>query len=165
MLARRWLMVVSAMLIGIAPATVHAQRIADERVAVGTPLQVSTESDTNQAVTFLSQSARELEVQESCGSGCARAVRIPWATVTHVDAAVRVHSLRRAAVGGVIGAAYSVALAYAASRFLPCERNGRHCPGFGSVLFVPTMVSAGAAIGATSGWHSTYEQWQPVWPD
>jgi hypothetical protein len=162
----RWLG--SAILIGIAtarPEAVRAQHMADARVAVGTPLQVSTESGTYQTATFLSDSGSELVVQESCGAGCARMVNIPWTRVTRVDAAIRQHSLRRVVLGGAIGVAYGVALGYAASRFLPCHWNGGRCPGFGAVLFVPGMVSVGGAIGVASGWHSTYERWQRVWPD
>ena len=114
---------------------------------------------------LLSRTSSELVVQESCGSGCARMVTIPWSEVTRVDAAIRHHSVRRAALGGAVGVAYSLALGYGASKFLPCHRAGGSCSGFGAVLFVPLIVSVGGGLGVASGWQSTYEKWQQVWPD
>ena len=165
----RWL--VSLILLGLAPAAprvVHAQQIMDARVGVGTPLQVGTVTDTTRSGTFLSQSDSALVVQESCGSGCARVARIPWTAVTHVDAAMRHRStsVARAVRGGAIGTAFSLTLAYAAARLLPCRREGgARCPGFGPVLFVPAMVSVGGAVGAAAGWYATDERWEPVWAD
>jgi len=149
-----------------APRLGHAQQIEDARVSVGTPLQVSTASDTTRTGTFLSQSDSELVVQESCGAGCEQMARIPWTAVTKVDASIPQHSIARAARGGAIGVAYSVALAYTASRLLPCHKEGGgRCPGFGPVLFVPGMVSLGGAIGAATGWRATSERWMPVMRD
>lgn len=144
----------------------HAQQIMDARVGAGTPLQVSTASDTTRTGAFLSQSDSELVVQESCGAGCARVARFPWRGVTRIDAAIPHHSVLRAVRGGALGAAYSLALAYAAARFLPCHKEGGgRCPGFGPVLFVPGIVTLGGAVGATTGWQSTDDQWQPVWTE
>lgn len=147
-------------------SVLHAQRIEDARVAPGTPLQVSTATGSYRSVAFLSQSGGELTVQEECGSGCSRAVSIPWSEVTRVDANIQVHSVTRALLDGAIGAAStSLAILGAALLASSCkESDAGSCESFALAKAAPIVVTLGGAIGLAYGWGHTHGEWRPVWP-
>jgi hypothetical protein len=74
------------LLLSTSPGEMHAQRIADARLAAGVPVRMTTWSDQRESALFAGQSDSGLTIRQLCGGGCDSTSTIPWSELARVDA-------------------------------------------------------------------------------
>lgn len=146
----------------------HAQALAAS-LDPGTELRIIEASGGHRSATFLAVTDSALQVRLDCGAGCAQASAVRWTDLRAVDAHLsQGHSVERAALGGVVGAAGAWATATligAVFRGNKCEWDTGSCPALGFAAAMPLVVLGGGAVGASIGWRHERFRWQRVWPE